>query len=81
MKADPSHKTKTSANLVLWKGFTEELAKIAAVGGGSMIKFKTAPPKMAPAYAKASPPSIEDSQKPDVSASTKALPPPAITAA
>jgi hypothetical protein len=79
--ADPSHKTKTSANLALWKGFTDELQKISAVGGSAMTKLKTAPPKMAPSYAKAGVAPLESATKADVTMSTKALPPPAITAA
>lgn len=79
--ADPSHKTKTSANLALWKGFTEELQKISAVSGSAMTKLRTAPPKMSPAYSKAGTTSINTAPKNDVAMTTKAMPPPPITAA
>lgn len=87
-KADPSHKTKTSANLSLWKGFSDELEKIAAATpavklpkpmkpAGMTVMKKTMPvSENKPSYAKLN---REPDAPSPVNATSPSVPPPGVT--
>ncbi len=80
----PSHKTKTSARLALWKGLGDELEKIAtsptrAAGPANVIKMKPPSPKLV------SKPLQKDPDPPastaDQISSSRVIVPPPVTAA
>jgi hypothetical protein len=69
LKANPSHKVKTSENLILWKGFSDEMQKIAAV------QLKLTGPKT---ITKSVTPKLPAEKSNDPMNGTKTLPPPPV---
>lgn len=72
--ADPSHKVKSSANLTLWKGFSDELEKISAAKGPMMIG------QSLPTYSKSPAVKLPSETKSGPMDRAKSIPPPPATA-
>jgi len=77
--ANPSHKPKTASSLVLWKGFADELSKIAMTTPGHITAMaRPKPIKMGrTSMPRDTPPPTPMT---DALSSTKITPPPPVTA-